>query len=249
MSDTTQVATPIDFKAMMEAAAKKAVEATKTEAKLISFKSGVLSFNDQPAPGNKVSVIVLGFCHENQWFPNAYDPKKIVSADCWAVGYDEATIAPVPAKVTQLFHSDCVTCPNNEWESDPKGGKGKACKNTMRLGMVIMPNDPAELASADFLFARIPVTSGKNWNKYVQQIGNVVKRPPFGVITEMSTVPDKVSQFKVNFKFSGLLDDQYLEAVMPLVERMESELLFDNGVNTPEEEAPAKAPAKGKGKF
>jgi len=192
---------------------------------------------------------VLGFAHENQWFPGAYDPNKVVSADCWAVGYDEATMGPVLGKVTQIVNAaGCASCPKNEWESDPKGGKGKACKNTIRLGMVLLPNDPSELENADFLFARIPVTSVANWNKYVQQIGNVVKRPPFGVITEMSTVPDMKSQFKVNFKFVQLLDDHWLEQVMPLAERMETELLFDNGVNSPAE-SPAAAPAKGAKKF
>lgn len=250
--EQTKVSTPIDYTSLMQAAAQKAMEQTKPDTKLISFKSGVLAFNDHPAPGNKVNAIILGFCHENQWFPRPYDPKVIVSADCWAVGYAEATMAPKPGKVTELFHeAGCASCPNNEWGSDPKGGNGKACKNTIRLGMVILPSDVADLQNADFLFARIPVTSTKNWNKYVQQIGNVVKRPPFGVVTEMSTVPDMKSQFKVNFKFLSLLDDSWLEHVIPLVERMQTELLFENGVNSPEEAAttPAAAPAKGKGKF
>lgn len=253
MTEETKVASPINYKELMEKAAKQAMEAEKTDAKMISFKSGVMAFNGQAAPNNKIVAIVLASAFENQWFPRAYDPKKLVAADCWAVGYVEDDMAPNPDKVTQLFHSNCVTCPNNEWESDPKGGKGKACKNSRRLGLVLanVLDNPETIPDADFLFAKLPVTSAQNWGKYVNQIGNVVKRPPWGVMTEIHVVPDMKTQFKVNFKFVGLVPDELLEHLMPLQERMVTELLFDNGKNDPEEvaTAPAAAPAKRAGKF
>lgn len=245
MSETTQVAKPIDYAALMAQAAQQAMEQEKPDNKFVSFKSGVLSFNGAAAPGNKVDIVVLGAAFENQYFPHRYDPNKILSPDCYAVSHHEDDLAPIAEDCTAPFHTDCATCPNNAWESDPNGGKGKACKNTRRLAMVLASNigDP----SADIMYARLPVTSVANWSKYVTQIGNVVKRPPFGVITELSVVPDVKSQFKVCFQFKGLIDDQGLEMIVPLQEQASKDILFGYPKNAAEP-APVAAP-KGKGKI
>jgi hypothetical protein len=254
MEQTNVPATPIDYAKLMMEAAKQALSKVRPETKQISFKAGVLAYDGQAAPGNKLQVIVLGFAYENQWFAKAYDPKNIVSPTCWAVGPEESGLYPIQKKVTWMASDSCDTCPKNEWESDPKGGKGKACKNVVRLGLVVLPSKIEDLADADFLFAKLPVTSRKNWAKYVSQIGNVLKCAPFGVVTEISTVPDMQSQFKVNFKFVSKLPDEWLEHVFPMYERMGTEIMYDNGIDEEFDEAdleqppPKAAPASAKAK-
>lgn len=242
----TEVRTPIDYAALMKQAAQQAMEQEKPDAKFISFKSGVLAFNDTPVAGNKIDVVVISSAFENTFYLTKYDPKKLRSPDCWAVGHVEADMAPTN-DVENPVAPDCDGCPNNEWESDPEGGKGKACKNIRRLA-IIPASELDNLATTDVLYAKLPVTSVANWSKYVNQIGNVVKRPPFGVITELSVVPDMKSQFKVNFMFKGLVPDNYLEQLVPIHEAQQEAILFGYKPNEEEFEQakPTKPATKGK---
>lgn len=54
---------------------------------------------------------------------------------------------------------ECATCPFNQFKSDVKGGKGKACKE--KINIFFLREDMAlpEIVS-------LPVTSHKNWKKY-----------------------------------------------------------------------------------
>ena len=246
MSESTQIAVPVDFNDLMQKAAQEAMSQEKADNKFISFKSGMLAFNGQVAPGNKILCVVVAAAHENTYYAEKYDPKKLRSPDCWAVALGEEDMAPKADKVGKPQNATCDGCPMNEWESDPNGGKGKACKNTRRLAL-ILASDLDNALGADVMYARLPVTSVKNWSKYVTQIGSVVKRPSWAVITELSVVPDVKSQFKVNFNFNALVPDAQLEAACALSERMRTDILFDYDKNSDDEPAPA--PAKGKAKF
>ena len=243
---TTAIATPIDMKKLMQESAAKAMEQEKPDNKFVSFKSGVLSYNGNAAKDNKIQVIIVGSAFENQYFPDRYDPNKVVSPTCWAVAHEEDDLAPYQDECTKAHHTDCESCDFNEWESDPAGGRGKACKNTRRLAMITL--DQLGNPAADVVYARLPVTSVANWSKYVTQIGNVVKRPAWGVITEMSTVPDAKSQFKVGFQFMGLVEDEHLEGIHALYDKVYEDILFPNPRN-PEPEVAAAQPAKGTKKF
>jgi len=243
---TTAIATPIDMKKLMQESAAKAMEQEKPDNKFVSFKSGVLSYNGNAAKDNKIQVIVVGSAFENQFFPDRYDSNKIVSPQCWAVSHEEDTLAPDQDACTKAVHTDCESCEYNAWESDLGGGKGKACKNTRRLGLMTL--DQLGSATPDVVYARLPVTSVANWSKYVTQIGNVVKRPPWGVITEMSVVPDAKSQFKVNFQFMGLIEDEHLEGVHAIYDQVHKEILFGYPKNVDEPAQPAAKAAGVKGK-
>lgn len=245
MSETKQVSTPIDYAKLMAEAAARAVEQEKPDNKFISFKSGMLALNGNAVPGNKMDVIIVGVAFENQYYPHKYDPNNVLSPDCYAVALTEDDLAPIDADCTNAVHSDCESCKLNEWESDPNGGKGKACKNTRRLA-IIPAAEIDNLDGADVLYARLPVTSVANWAKYVTQIGNVVKRPAFGVITELSVIPDIKSQFKVCFQFKALLPDNVLEHVVPVHERIKKEILFGYPKNDQEQFETPKTPAKKK---
>ena len=61
----------------------------------------------------------------------------------------------------------------------------------------------------------MPVTSVKEWGKYVHGVAAEFKRPPFAVITTISAVPDDKTQFKVTWKCKGKVGDP--EAVQALI--------------------------------
>lgn len=249
MAETTQVGEKRDWVKEFADSAHAAMEAEKPNNKFISFKSGMLSYNDTPAKDNEILCVIVASAFENGWYPNKYDPNKIVSPECWAINVVEDDMAPTDESGDPQSTS-CAVCPKNQWKSAPDGGKGKACKNGRRLAIVLAD----QLAEPDILMARLPVTSIANWSKYVNTIGNVVHRPTWGVITKMKVVPDFKTQFKVTFQFMGLIDDELsLENVHSLNQQLLTEgsaLLQGYSKNVDEEEfAPVPAKAKGKEKF
>lgn len=227
----------------------------KPAANFISFRAGVISYDGNSAPGNKINVVVIGSAFENNYYPHRFDPNKIRSPDCWAIGLTEEDLAPSADKVTDLQYTSCEGCPQNEWGSDPNGGKGKGCKNIRRLAVVpsYQLDNPTLVAP---LLAKLPVTSVANWRKYVEQIGNLIRRPFWAVETEISTAPDAKSQFKVNFAYVRSLVPEELTSIKPWWDTYgtdpEGPLMTGYSPNDDEPEpepAPATTGTKGKPKF
>lgn len=244
---STAIAAPVDYAALMAKAAAEQASVEKPDNKFISFKSGMLSFNGNVAPGNKLKCVIVGSAFENAYFPNVYDADKVVSPDCYAVGHTEDELAP-NNEATNPVSPGCAGCPHNQWVENAKGKSSKACKNVRRIAL-IQESDLANAAQADIMYAKLPVMSVANWSKYVNQITNVVKRPSWGVVTEMSVVPDVKSQFRVCFQFAGLVPDEALEGCYGLYERVYKEILFDYPKNKPEAEKPAPKAASKPGKY
>lgn len=243
----TSIATPVDYAKLMAEAAAAAAKTERAPSAFISFKSGILAIDDQPIPGNKIKCVILGSLHENDYFPGKFDASTPVSPDCWALSRDEDTMAPTD-EVTNKQNYACHDCPRNQWPATR--GQPKECKNIRRLALVDAKVITSEDAlSAKVWYARLPVTSVANWKQYVVQIANVVNRPSWGVVTELSVVPDIKSQFKVNLMFHGLVPDNRLE----ILSRMsESELKdglwfsYPKNVTKAEEPVPTAKPASKK---
>ena len=188
--------------------------------KFLSLKAGRLSLDKVPCAGNKLDVIVIANTTEYGLYEGKYDPNNPQPPVCYAFGKDESTMVP-HEKAAKPQHTDCATCPKNQWGSDPEGGKGKACKNVRRLAL--LPADAAAsvdaVQAAEEIYVKLPVMSGKNWAKYVSDVSAQFKRPPFAVITSISTEPDVKSQFKVTFKTVNRIED--MAVVNALIARHE----------------------------
>lgn len=72
----------------------------------------------------------------------------------------------------------CADCPYNQYESDPNGGKGKACKNMRSL--YILQND--SLMPINLL---LPPTSIKPYSNFVQSAFLMRKRPVWGSLVRI----------------------------------------------------------------
>ena len=90
----TSIETPVDYVKLMAEAAAKAVKDERAPSSFISFKSGILTIDDQPIPGNKIKCVVLASLYENDYFPRKFDPTTLVSPDCWALGHNEDDMKP-----------------------------------------------------------------------------------------------------------------------------------------------------------
>jgi hypothetical protein len=77
----------------------------------------------------------------------------------------------------------------------------------------------------------------KSWAGYVDQLNKALKRPPLGVITEVSLVKDEETQFKMRFKLvEAITDGDVLAALMARADQIESTLM--NPYPEPVDEAP-----------
>lgn len=247
MSETPNL--PIKWEDQLSKMAQAVAETERVQGQFVSFKGGMLAYNGQVIPGNKINVIILDHVFENQYYKDRYNPNVIVSPTCYALNRVESQLAPNPDLVTTAQALSCAECAWAEWGSDPDGGKGKGCKNTRRLAMFA---DTAletveSLQAAEIVFAKLPVTSVRNWSNYAVQIANVVRRPPLGVITEMSVVPDPKNQFQVRFNYIDTVPDDWMPYILEKKEALADGILFDypkNDENAPPPARPApQAPA------
>lgn len=214
------------------------LSATTEGGKFISFKSGVMSIDKTPVPGNTLEVIVLSFASENAWYKGKYDPTKMQTPACWAV-YTDENMAPNESVEDKQAES-CHECPKFKWGSDPMGGRGKACKSRIRLA--ILPgsvNTVDEVLVADMRFAVLPVTSGKDFASYMQSCQLSLNRPIFGVVGELKCTPDAKSQFKVTITPTRIVPDDLMLSILKRVDKAEEAVLYEYQ-SADSDEAPTK---------
>jgi len=211
-----------------ELAAQAAVAAKMEESTaggtFFSLKSGVLSFNDSPLPGNQMAVVVLDGIMENVYYEGKYDPDDITGPACFAFGRELVGMAP--HELAQNKQSEtCAECPQNEWGSADTG-RGKACSNRRRLALIPAGKfndttgkfdpitDPDHYATAQMAFLKLPVTSVKGYAAVVKQVAAALKRPPHGVFLKFKVVPDAKSQFRVVVEALASVPNELMPVIM-----------------------------------
>jgi hypothetical protein len=225
----------------------------------ISLRGGVISYQGQMAKDNKLPCVIVAAVHRNSYYDKPFDPNNLQNPTCFALGTDENDMVAhenVPEDILPGKTRDCGSCPLSAWGSDPKGGRGKACKETRRL--VVLPagalDTPDNVMKAELAIVDIPVTSGKNYSNFVNHVAAATGLPVWAVVTEMSCERDPKTQFKVLFNFASMIGD---EATLLALEKRKDEALrlaltpWDEPASTEAgkmADAPAPAAAK-KAKF
>ncbi len=181
----------------------------------IGTRSGVFRYQDELLE-SPFEAIVMGGIHENTYFSEAYDAENPQAPSCFAVGKiggREDDLAP-PADLEAKQHPTCLGCWANEFGTADTG-KGKACKNTIRLALL-----PAEDLSVEGLSEiegarlRMPVTSLKHWTKYVNVVTGGLGRPLFSVITQVIIEPSDKNQFEIKLvPVAALNEGEILEVL------------------------------------
>lgn len=257
---STDIALPFDLQAELAKFAKDAAAKERPQVSRISFKSGVMSYQGAPIPGNKMEVIIVASAHRHTLYKQPYDPDTPVSPDCFALSEEGDGIAP-HENVTNPEHTSCDGCPMNEWGSirllNPKSkSKGKACKQGRRL--VVMPANQAtsadEVTKAEIALVDLPVTSVKNFATLVNVVAASRQRPVWAVVTVMQAQPHVTNQFEVTFTPVRLIEDE--EALRAIMARREEALRIaltpfegTGGEADPAVGAPVAMPANGKKKY
>jgi hypothetical protein len=170
----------------------------------LSTRGGILSYQDTAMPGNKINAVILFSAYINTYYVTDFDPDVPANPYCFALGTDDDM---VPHEVVPDKQSEtCATCEHHAWGSDPKGGRGKACKEKRRL-IVIHEDEIMDLSKAEMAVLELPVTSVRNWSSYVNGLAASTGLPPYAIVTEISVVPDRKSQFKIEFTPLHAIED------------------------------------------
>lgn len=249
MSKKKETTALVQWQDELAEAAKRSAQVEKSGGgglPTISFRGGVISVDDEEVDGGELDLVILQAIHENRYFGSKFDPNNTSAPKCFAFADPEETDPDVmePHEEASDPQSDaCATCPMNEWESSDTG-RGKACKNIRKFAAI--PADDAEdLEEAEVRAFTIPVTSVKNWSRYVKKLADM-GRPYWSVVTRVKVSPDKNSQFKVTFSFVEQVDFESDPELFPeyKAKRKElSDILQQPYVYSAEEEPPRRSKA------
>lgn len=240
----------VSWKDKLAGYAKEAVaqadEAGSSGGKFVSVKKGKLHFDGQPVAGNELDVIVAHSIIEHAYYKDDYDPDNLQSPVCFAFGSKVEDMVP-HEKSSEPQSDRCKGCEWNEFGSADKG-KGKACKNIMRLAL--LPAKPLEaevLAKAEVAYMKLPVTSVKGFGQYVKRLATQFGLPPFAFVTRLGAVDDDKTQFKVTFNDQAKLDaeDEVMAALVSRHEEQQEAILFPY---QPPSEEQTKPKPRGNGK-
>ena len=149
-------------------------------ARTISTAGGSFKLGDEDL-GNFMEMCIIDWVFSNTFYEGRYDPKVKRGPACAAIGRDDHDhILPFSGEGFDPIHNACGDCPKNEWGSDPQGGRGKACKNAVRL-VVAAVEDVREAQGAGqsaaqvaTYYLNVPVTSVSDLMKVISLIESKV---------------------------------------------------------------------------
>jgi hypothetical protein len=200
-----------------QAQAAAAQEASTGGGQFFSLRGGRLMLAGAQLPDNQMAVLVLDALLVNAYYSGPFDPDAPQVPDCYAFGRDETTLAP-HALVKAPQCATCAACPFNQFGSlvvDGKPRRGKACRNTRRLGLIpggtLEPGSGRftpyltvdEIITAPLAYLTVPPTSVGAFGNYTKQLTGALKRPPRAVYTKIEVQPDPRHQIKVVFTALG----------------------------------------------
>jgi len=226
-------------------------EASAATGQFLSLRGGQISYAGSVLPDKALPLVILDVLLENVFYEDKYDPDSPQAPACYAFGRDETTMAP-HEKASKKQHPTCKGCPQNEWGTSDVG-RGKACRNTRRLAVIPAgafdaqgrfdaKTAPEHFDTAMLAYMKLPVTSVKGFATFVKQVAVTMQRPPFGVFTKLSVVPDKKDQFHATFEVLGAIPN----AVMPNVMKRHEDAMALIDFPYPEMEERTEKPKKAK---
>ena len=161
--------------------------------------------------------VIIDFATTHEYYDQEFSPSGKKPPACVALGYDIATLAPIPQSPDPQCTS-CAMCPMNQWGSK---GSGKACKNSRLLALL-----PPVFDDEDPLMYVLKVTRGslKFFDGYVQKLATRYKTVPIGVVTRVTLNPN-VTWSEQHFEVVRPLEDHEFETYMKRRDEAKSVLM------------------------
>jgi hypothetical protein len=170
-------------------------------------------FPDGRTTTDPISAVILDYRYVNSYYTSAFNPSSRTPPVCWAVGQDSRAMTPDEAGGT-VQCTDCASCPKNQFGSN---GRGKACKNNIRLAVV--PPD-ATLETNPWILTVSP-TGIKQFTAYLNNLLTVHGKVPLQIVTKIGFNPKEAFATLV-FGLEGINED--LEIALKLKEVAQSAL-------------------------
>lgn len=202
----------------------------------VSVKNGVMKVGDQPIPGNQFAAVILDAARLNTYYKSTYNPTANEPPTCYAIGREDATLAPHPDMAKDPTHfvpqaAQCNGCPMNEFGSNQVTGKGKACGNRRRLIMLLagtyqqdvngmlhlQPYTTADhYSTTPYLQMTLAPTSLKAWGEYVRSSAAQFQRPFFGLVTRVYLYAHPShGKEAIGFEPMAQIPDDWAHSVIP----------------------------------
>jgi len=177
------------------------------------------------ATTKELKGILLDYHNVNAYWPLTEDDEKNVPPQCSSKDGKRGDGEP---------GGSCDACEFNQWQTDPKGGKGKACKNMRRIALLqegkILP-----------VVISLPPTSKNNIDPYIVSLTSSMTRLT-GVETVMYLEKDKNDKGDeysvVKFKPGTKLDKsearalkQYANQIKPHIRKVDIEAVDYNATD------------------
>ncbi len=252
-NETTQLVS-IEDELRQQALQAAASEANTATGQFFGLRSGILSWNGNPLPGNQIVGIILDSIHEISYYKDKFDGENKVSPTAFALGRDADKLVWHENSEESFIGKLCKDDDVCQWGSSDSG-RGKAARETRRLaiipagtvnnkGDVTLFDDLDEFKNSTIGFLRLPVTSVANYASYVKQIAGALHRPPHGVITRIRAIPDTKTQFKIVFEVYDSLGHQFLPTAMARHEEARALIEFPYPKNQPTDDTTPKKARK-----
>jgi hypothetical protein len=175
----------------------------------VKFRRGSIEVGGLPVKDGALECIVVGSCALNTWYAEAYDPENAQPPDCYAFALIQGDSDMAPhADAADKQSEQCADCPQNQFGTATIG-RGKACGNNVRLGLILSADVESgdDVKSAEMATAKVSPTNVKHWASYVKQLKDEHGRPPWAVVTEITSHDDAKTQIRLEFKLVELIDD------------------------------------------
>ena len=110
----------------------------------ISLKGKLFTFPDGKTSPDPITAVILDWRNVNMYYPSAYNPQKIEAPVCFALSRQISDLAPSES-CADPQSKNCEGCQWNAWGSATGGGRGKQCKNGIRIAIVPPDTGPDTL--------------------------------------------------------------------------------------------------------
>lgn len=181
----------------------------------ISFGPGIINVGGVSV-GNKLEVIILGFCAHNTFYKTKYNAADKTPPDCYSFSViaDDPEMKPHTASADPQAEG-CAECDHNAYGS-AENGRSKACGNNLRLGILLSKDvdDAASVLGADLATGKVSPTNGKYYKAYTDNLEEEHSRPVWAAVTEITSHPDPTTQIRLEFKLVELIENvEIIEAL------------------------------------
>jgi hypothetical protein len=181
----------------------------------ISTKGKIFTLPDKRTHPGPLQAVILDWRNFNAYYKAAYNANKPEPPHCFAMGMEIEAMTPHEgAKEPQCER--CADCAFNKFGSAPGGGRGKACRNMVKLAVAA----PDATRDTEPMILKVSPTGLTRWAGLISNY-DVLGKHPMEHITEIAFDPNE-SYPTLTFRPGDALSDESLSVFWFLREKAQT---------------------------